>query len=231
MFKNLLSFWKARDFLQEVLDDFANMMEETHAMFKNVCDLLLRNKTCDGLKDKIYETDRKVNTLEREIRKRIVEHLSIQPSSDLPFCLVLMSVVKDAERLGDYAKNIFEVWELLKKPLDHNLYKKFFDDLDTKLLENFAQTKQAFVESNEQIAEECMKLEREIVKACDGTVEKLAASDLTTNESVCFTLLARYFKRTAAHLTNIASSVILPISNLDFFDEKLRHEKIDKQES
>ncbi len=231
MFVNLLSFWKARDFLKIVLDDFSKMMQETHDMFLFVCDLLVRNKTCEGLKDKIYETDRKVNKFEREIRKRIVEHLSLQPSSDLPFCLVLMSVVKDAERLGDYAKNIFEVWEMLKQPLNQDLYKQFFDELDLKLLENFSQTRQAFVESNEQIAEECMKLEREIVKACDTTVEKLATSGLSTNEAVCFTLLARYFKRTAAHLTNIASSVILPISNLDFFDEKLRHEKIENQES
>jgi phosphate uptake regulator len=49
---------------------------------------------------------------------------------------------------------------------------------------------------------------------------KLAASDLSTNEGVCYTLVARYFKRIAAHLVNISTSVVLPISQLDYFDEK-----------
>jgi hypothetical protein len=32
--------------------------------------------------------------------------------------------------------------------------------------------------------------------------------------------MARYFKRIAAHLTNIATSVILPLTDLDYFDER-----------
>jgi len=32
--------------------------------------------------------------------------------------------------------------------------------------------------------------------------------------------MARYFKRIAAHLMNIATSVILPVTNLDYFDQR-----------
>jgi len=56
-------------------------------------------------------------------------------------------------------------------------------------------------------------------------VQKIAKSNIPTNEAVCLALLARYFKRIAAHLANIGSSVIVPISDLDFYDEKLRHKK------
>ena len=59
-----------------------------------------------------------------------------------------------------------------------------------------------------------------VVKECDAILVKLAQSDLTTNEGVCYTLIARYFKRVAAHLVNISTSVVLPISQLDYFDEK-----------
>ena len=51
-------------------------------------------------------------------------------------------------------------------------------------------------------------------------IEELAKSNLSTNEAVCFTLMARYYKRIAAHLTNIATSVILPLTDLDYFDER-----------
>ncbi|MHC4373968.1 MAG: hypothetical protein ACYSTO_07260 [Planctomycetota bacterium] len=37
-------------------------------------------------------------------------------------------------------------------------------------------------------------------------------------------MIARYFKRIAAHLVNISTSVVLPISQLDYFDEKKAEE-------
>lgn len=229
MFNNLLSFWKGKDFLKGVLDDFERMLNDTEDMFKKVCRKLLEGKSEEDLKDRIYKIDREVNRLEKEIRKRIVEHLSIQGSVDLPACLVLMSVVKDAERLGDYAKNIFEVTELLEKPLDKNIFEDLFGDLDKKIINEFSQTRAAFIESDKKTARDILIIEREIVKTCDEIINKLAKSNFPTNTAVCLTLLARYFKRTAAHLTNIASSVILPISDLDFFDEKLRHKNENKK--
>ena len=174
---------------------------------------------------KTYKIDKKVNLLEREIRKRVVEHLSIQPGADVPVSLVLMSVVKDAERIGDYCKNILEVISLLDKPLEKALFETYFNHIDQNILEIFEKTQKAFIESDEKMAKEILYIERGIVKNCDDIVKKLSKSQLTTNEAVCLTLLARYFKRVAAHLANIGSSVILPVSDLDFFDERLRHEK------
>ena len=225
MFKNLMSFWKGKDFLTEVLEDFKKMLQDTQHMFELVCESLINGKTEPDLKSKIYEVDKKVNNLEREIRKRIVEHLSIQPSVDVPVSLVLMSVVKDAERVGDYCKNLFEVTELLSKPIEKTKFRELFDKLDKKILEVFEKTQKAFMESDEKTAKEILYLERSIVKSCDEIIKKLAQGSLSTNEAVCYALTARYFKRVAAHLVNIGSSVILPISDLDFFDEKLRREK------
>jgi len=48
----------------------------------------------------------------------------------------------------------------------------------------------------------------------------LAAAGILTVEAVCFTLIARHFKRIVAHLVNIVTSVVLPLSDLDYFDEK-----------
>ena len=225
MFKNLLSFWKGNDFLTEVLKDFKEMLEDTRHMFESVCRGLIEGKVDPGLSAKIYELGKKVNRLEKEIRKRVVEHLSIQPSVDVPVSLVLMSVVKDAERIGDYDKNILEVRALLNKPLEREVFVEWFDGIDKKLLEVFEKTQKAFIESDEKVAKEILDLERRIALLCDDIVKRLSKSNLSTNEAVCFTLLARYFKRIACHLANIGSSVILPVSDLDFFDEKLRHEK------
>ena len=225
MFKNLISFWKGKDFLTEVLKEFKEMLEDTRYMFESVCKGLIEGTTDASLKDKTYKIDKKVNTLEKDIRKRVVEHLSIQPSVDIPVSLVLMSVVKDAERIGDYCKNLFEITDLLHKPLKKDVFRGLFDEIDKKLLNMFEKTQKAFIESDEKVAKDILHKERILVRNCDEIVKNISKSDLTTNEAVCFTLLARYFKRIAAHLANIGSSVILPVSDLDFFDEKLRHDK------
>jgi len=225
MFESLMAFWKGKDFLTEVLEEFKEMLNDTKRMFVSVCGALIKGRGGPDLEDRIYKIDKRVNRLEREIRKRIVEHLSIRPGTDVPVSLVLMSVVKDAERVGDYCKNLLEITKLLDKPIEKNRFRELFNGIDKKILETFEMTEKAFIESDEEVAKQLMYLEREIVKNCDEIVEKTAKGSLSANEAVCFALLARYFKRVAAHLANIGSSVILPISDLDFFDEKLRREQ------
>ena len=225
MFKNLLQFWKGKDFLNQVLEDFKNMLEDTQEMFASVCQRLLHNEPEVGLEDRVYDIDRRVNELERDIRKRVIEHLSIRPSVDVPTSLLLMSVVKDAERLGDYAKNLLEVAQLLEKPIDKKKYQDLFNDIEDKILELFKRTKKAFIESDETKAASSWDYERKVKKRCNEIIEKVAKSDLSVNEAVCFALMARHFKRIAAHLANIATSVILPLTDLDYFDEKRREAK------
>jgi len=135
-------------------------------------------------------------------------------------CLVLMSVVKDAERLGDYSKNLYEVTELLAEPIDCALFSEYFDEMDKKIMSLFQQTKKAFIDADEEQARSSWQYEKEIAKGCDKIVERLAQSNLTVNQAVCFTLIARHFKRIMAHLVNIATSVVLPLSDLDYFDER-----------
>lgn len=227
MFKNLLHFWKGKDFLSQVLEEFGKMLNDSEGMFRAVSNRLLNNQEEPGLEEKIYEIDKKVNLLEKDIRKRIVEHLALQPSVDVPACLLLMSVVKDAERLGDYCKNLYQVTKFLSSPIDKSRFAQLFENMDGEIAALFESSKEAFIKSDGAKAKLSWEYERKIVRKCDRIIEKLAKSNLSVNEAVCFTLIARYFKRLAAHLSNIATSVILPISDLDYFDEKRRNEEGD----
>ncbi|MBN1492614.1 MAG: hypothetical protein JW938_00555 [Candidatus Omnitrophica bacterium] len=220
MFENLLNFWKGKDFLIKVFEEFQSMLTDSQEMFEAVITKLVKNEEVLGLKEKIYSIDKKVNSMEKDIRNRVAKHLLLNPSVDVTACLLLMSVVKDAERLGDYCKNLYEVITLQEKPFEEKTYKAWFGDMDEQILKLFRNTKKAFMESDEQEATSSWGAKDRINKTCDEIVERLAKSKLPVNEAVCFTLMARYFKRLASHLTNIATSVILPISELDYFDEK-----------
>lgn len=220
MFANLSSFWKGGAFLTKALEEFKSMLDDTETMYTLVRSRLLEAVCEPDLEEKIRHIDKGVNDAQRDIRRRIIEHLSLQPTVDVNACLLLMSVVKDAERLGDYAKNLYEVTELLDRQLDIELFRRYFDALDQDISTLFQLAKEAFLKSDETKAEIAWGYENKVAKWCDNVVKELAKSDLSVNEAVCFTLIARFQKRIVAHLANIATSVVLPLSDLDYFDEK-----------
>jgi phosphate uptake regulator len=220
MFANLSGFWKGGAFATKALQEFKGMLDQTETMYRLVHSCLLAKGREPDLAEKVRDLDKSVNDAQRVIRKRIIEHLALRPTVDVNACLLLMSVVKDAERLGDYAKNLYEAIEMLERPLDVQIFRRYFDNLDQEIEGLFQLSNEAFVESDETKADMVWGYENKISKWCDNVVVELAKSDLSVNEAVVFTLIARYFKRFSAHLANIATSVVLPLSDLDYFDEK-----------
>jgi len=77
---------------------------------------------------------------------------------------------------------------------------------------------------NEIIAEE-----RSIGEHCDALLERFASADMPSRVGVPWALLARYLKRVSAHLGNLASSLVMPLHKLDYYDEKLLKKERDAE--
>jgi phosphate uptake regulator len=210
---------RREDPLLEMVEEFRTMMDNNAWMYEQAVGLLTREIAYDAIADDLYARDKKVNKSQRRIRKRIVRHLAAQPESDMPACLVLMSIVKDAERLGDYAKNLFEVGYYYTGTLEE-------DDIGPALRRRLLDVRKmfdlscrAYAECDESLAHEVVSFKHEVSKECDELLERLFESDLPTNRAVAFTLLTRYTKRITNHLYNIASGVIEPVHKVDYADE------------
>ena len=113
-FKELFNAFKEDTLMETILNEFSLMIEDGRWMFEVIGDSLLKGEDPEAHKEEIYSRDVRVNKTERSIRKKIVEHLTLNPRNDLGNCLIMFSAAKDAERLGDYCKNLLEVSELLK---------------------------------------------------------------------------------------------------------------------
>ena len=109
MLKELLAALKGTDALSEMISRVGEMIEAGKWMFERAAEALAREADWETTADELYARDRQINEIEQNVRERIVTHLSLGHQADLSACLVLMSVVKDAERIGDYGKNIFEI--------------------------------------------------------------------------------------------------------------------------
>ena len=101
---NIVSAWRAERLLSQTLDEFVQMVEDCHWMYQQAVRGVWEDDDTEGIKKAIRARDIQVNKAERSIRKKIVEHLAMHPGVATNYCLVLMSVVKDAERQSGYPR-------------------------------------------------------------------------------------------------------------------------------
>lgn len=221
MFKELIEALRQRPLLSQMVSEMEQMLSEAVNMYRPIADVLTgKRELSSTIHDMIYETDRKINHLERKVRKQLLEHLVVSPGSDVPISLILMSIIKDAERIGDICKNIYEVAEELEGTLDGGKYEERFGNILWETEALFEPTVQAFRTSDKKLGHEVVEKSRHLAKECDTVIAELVKDCLSCRQAVLFTLLARYLKRACCHLSNIATSVVMPVHKLDYFDEK-----------
>ena len=215
--RDLLKAWRGKDLLDRMLQQFSQMLEDSHWMYTVAWQALFRKCKAEDIREELYVRDQQVNRLERTIRHQIVEHLSVRPEIDMPACLVLMSVTKDAERLGDYCKNLFELTLLCpkKKPLKDRhavTLRQIAAEIDTL----YTNVGNAFISSEDEDARAASEAGAGLASRCEQALQELANSKVSTRKAVVYALEARYLKRIASHLKNIASSVVQPVHAIDY---------------
>jgi len=221
MFKELIEALGRRPLLKQIWAEMEEMLGDAIDMYRPIADVLAgRQKLTQETHDAIYKTDRRINHLQRKIRKQLVEHLSMSPGTDVPISLVLMSIVKDAERLGDMCKNLLEVAEAMKTPVGQGPYGERVTQLLAAAERLFEPTASSILSSDRDMASETMTDGRELASECNKMIDDLLEDDLTCRDAVLLTLTARYLKRVSLHLSNIASSVVMPLPWLDYLDEE-----------
>ena len=216
MLKQVMALWKSESFMKRVVEKFGEMINGDEYLFACAWDVLMGQAVIDQIKQPFYDKDISVNNGEREIRRMLVEHLSLHSRHDISGSLVLMSLVKDAERIGDYSKNIFEVGIMLEGKAKEMKYLERLSSLRRKIADRFPQLKTAFLESDTNIARKILKEYAPIKGECNGILRDLFSEELSTREAVATALLSRYLKRINSHMSNIASGIIYPLDQIDF---------------
>ncbi|MFP6683412.1 MAG: hypothetical protein VB934_01815, partial [Polyangiaceae bacterium] len=136
------------------------------------------------------------------------------------YALLIMSLIKDAERLGDYAKNLLEVRELHDKDLPDDERVGELREIRQSVETLARETRHVFETSDEERATELTIEGRIVAKRCDDLIRRVAGANYDGATAVALTLGARFYKRIDSHLLNLLSGVIMPLHKLDYFDEK-----------
>ena len=201
--------------LERMRAEFCEMVDAGRHAFALATDALLGETSLQAVQKDLLKTDKRINRAERQIRKEIVVHASVHGTDEFAPCLVLMSIVKDAERLGDYAKDLFHVVSLAPQlPVGEHLEQ--FKSLRDRALSLLIDCHRAIEVHDEDIAVRVIVEAQKIGDLCDRHVDAFIRSSQSDELAVAYALEYRYFRRIASHTSNIASSVVQPLHKLDF---------------
>ncbi|MEA1952572.1 MAG: PhoU domain-containing protein [Planctomycetota bacterium] len=201
--------------LQKLRSEFGQMLDAGRHVFDTAANAFLGGTDLEVIRKDLFSTDKRINKAERQIRRALVVHASIHGASEFPACLVLMSIVKDAERIGDYAKNLFDLAELAPgQPQGEHLEQLV--ELKDDISHIMATCREIFDADEEEQAKELIRETDRVENRCDEEVRKLIQQGAQDSMNTTYVLAYRYFKRVASHARNVASSIVQPLHKLDF---------------
>ena len=219
MFKEIFEMFKGDSLYIQALNECHEMLEIDREMFTQSIKALRTSDSAEIPID-IYAMDKKINSFEMDVRRKVATHLVVANSQDIGPGLVLTSVVIDIERIGDYTKNIYDLAVRHPKKLYVESIEDRVESIENSTVNYFNETIDAFKNQDVDKARVLMtSYKDDISKESQGLVEDIISgkiSDLDVSQSASIVLYARYLKRIAAHSRNLISSVVNPFERIGY---------------
>ncbi len=217
MFNWLKRIQESADGSQEILSLFEEMLDDGRHIFDAATNCLLAGADPDAVKEDIWKTDIRINKNERKIRRRVLTHAALVGRAAVAGDLIWISLVKDAERIGDYGKNIYDI-AAIGRPLIPECRESLLI-LREQASRMLVRTKNIYRAEDEDAARDFINEASELCHLCDRRTEEIIRSTDGDGALAASALCYRYFKRIVSHQMNIVTAVVMPFDKLDFFDE------------
>jgi len=208
-----MNLLRSRNLLQEAWDASHEMLEVDQEMLFEAM-RVLRESDQNDLNREIRAKDKMVNQYERDVRRMVMTHCTIQGAAELPSGMALISIVMDIERIGDYTKSIMDLALVHEGRL---LVPEFEDELraiEETIGSRFVETIETLKSNDEERARALLATYKEDVpRAADRIVDRIVAGGVPTvsgADATTIALYVRYLRRIGAHLKNVATSVVNP---------------------
>ena len=219
MFKQIFEIFKSDSLYEQALSECHEMLDIDLTMFKESIKSLRKSDSAEIGID-IFAMDKKINEFERDVRRKVMTHLAIGGKDDIGSGLVLVSVVIDIERIGDYTKNIYDLAVNHPKKLDGGSIESRLAEIENVSFNLFEESTEAFKNQDIEKARGLMgHYKKNISSQSDAITNEIImgkVGDLDIGTSAAVSLYSRYLKRIAAHSRNLISSVVNPFERIGY---------------
>jgi len=192
---NWLSSGSEASGFAEIQRNFVQMLEDGRHIFDAASNALLGGTDPEAIRSDLFSTDKRINETEQKVRRLIVVHGAVHGAQTFPTLLVVMSLAKDAERIGDYAKNIFDL-AVLKPNLGSEEERKLLVELKDQVSTLLGRARDLY-DSQDAVGARAYLAENDRAQdTCDAGLDRAIAS---TDNATGRAMALRYFKRVASH--------------------------------
>ena len=218
MWNEILSLWSKDNLQEQAWKRSFEMLKITHDMFLEAV-RVLREDDSTGVREEVRAKDKIVNAYVWDVRKMVLTHMTSQSSHELPEGMVLISIVIDIERLGDYTKNIVDLAVHHARLLDAKKFEKDLSAIEQAVKRLYAKTVNGFTVPNAEASRKLLDKYSWINRRSDELLMDLVDEkdpDIPSGIAVSLGLYIRWLKRINSHLQNIISSQVNPFPKIGF---------------
>lgn len=222
MFKKLLSVFKKYTLMDRAYKRSYLMLDITREMFLKAKESL-RYKEDSEIDFNIYDRDAEINRFEREVRRDVFNHLVVSGAEGLPSGLVLVSIIIDIERIGDYTKNIVELALNHPGKLQGGNYEEDLKKVEAAVEDNLMKTRNCFESCDSASALKLFEEYKWVNPVCDKCLMSLIKEEdknIQPGDAVALGIYFRWLKRINSHLRNIITSIVNPFDRIGFMPKK-----------
>lgn len=220
MIKEFLALFQKDSLLDQALKDTHVMLTDAEAMVAAASQALRHSDKAELAID-VGKMDKTINRYEAEVRRKVFTHLSVMGTDQIYPSLVLVSIIIDVERVGDYAKNIVDLAREYAPRLTAGPFEEELARIESSVIQTLLPGgRKAFEENNEEAATQLLQDLKWINPACDRITRILVGGkqdlDLSAENQVSLALYIRYLKRINSHWQNVLTSLVNPFDRIGF---------------
>lgn len=214
--KDILGSLSPSPILTGAFRDMSEMLEQSSKMYEIALRALLGN---ESLQADLEQMDDLVDQGERNVRRRLVEHVAVDPRKDFVTTLILSTIVNDAERIGDYARGLAELVPLARSDRSGPFCQRL-SELAGRQKPLFDQVRAVLDNDDSSLAHQVMEECRSLKSEFTAYMIDVAQSELSADMAVVYATAARLFRRIGSHLSNICSAQVNPFDRIGKEDEE-----------
>jgi len=225
MFTKLKQIIGAQDPDEAIARDLEAMMARAADLVHRASAVFAGGSMSAAQREEFYASDRQVNAMEQKIRRQVVSRVTISSPVHRTRLLGFLGLVRDVERLGDYAKNILEAADLLPQPRPDRALSPELSEISKGVEAILDEAHDVLCRGDEARTWILLDRGHEASIHCDRLLRTLAGSELPASIAVPCALATRYYKRIAKHLMNLLSSVVMPLDQVGYYQGSHRSDE------
>jgi phosphate uptake regulator len=204
--------------LEHIEHEVVGMIGSCRHSFDLAMGALVTDADIGPIGEEVRANDRQINGVEETVRRELVVHMAVTGSDDIGAVLGFLLVVKKLERVGDQAKNVFDLADegvRFSRVDDYDRFVTFRNEVSSL----FADAIDVLGDRHDADPEPYVDRCQELMDTFDRLVNELIHTDEPGSYAVPRAMLFRYLKRIVANLASVVTTMTDGVDRMGDLDE------------